>query len=240
MEIVNKNNVKNKVLEPMIDVLDKKNIFNCMYYSDANSDYELVIDTSRLSFVNRNILYTMANVFVDCFGFGDNLTDDLSSFITYGDYDKKKSFEKHRYSVFHMPNLGEEFNDYAIGFFLEFANCFVEQEPIPEMMNIYTAEEIKRIEHYHRNGCEDQKDIIIIAALGKTHPSRFNPNVVHSSLTYFSNGKIVKNHGFKMTGIINKNFSLETTRAINNYNRYKIQKANGDKAKIKAKTVYNG
>lgn len=235
MELISRNV---EVLEPMVDILDKKNITNCIYYSDINPEYErrLFINVLRLSDVNKTILYTMAEVYTDSFTFGDALLDDKEQFVTYKGYNKKDNYAKHNLVCFSLPNFGSEYNDYTIGFFLEFANCFVKQEPIPVLDNIYTREEMDRYQEYHSSGREDFKDIALLVSLGKYHPLQNDKNAIRVKSVKFSDGMVVQSHGGKLN-TINKNFSLTTDKALNNYSRYKLEKDKEEKAKQKAKTT---
>ena len=46
---------------------------------------------------------------------------------------------------FSIPDFGADLSDYTKGFFLEFANAFVCQEPIPLIKDIFTKEERLKI-----------------------------------------------------------------------------------------------
>ena len=74
----------------MLDVFDKKNIYDCFNYEvDSSNECRLYIDTTKLSFVNRSILYTIADVYYNLVSFGD---DPSVSFITYRGRSRKRSF----------------------------------------------------------------------------------------------------------------------------------------------------
>ena len=94
MELISKDV---KVLAPMVEVLESKNINNCMYYSDLNPENErrLFIDVSRLSYINKTMLYAMAEVYMDTFSFGDVLFDSSESFVKYTGFNIKDNYPKH-------------------------------------------------------------------------------------------------------------------------------------------------
>jgi len=237
MELINKNF---RYLGHMFDVFDKKNMANCIYYSNNNLEnkIKLFFDVSKLSFVNQNILYTIADVYTDMFSFGDNLVEDSNSFVTYNTQDRKKDFAQHRYCCFSFEDLGLDFNDYMIGFFLELANVFVEQEPVPTFEIVYTVEDNKRYDQYFKNAREDLKDINLIVSLGKEHPLQKDKKAKHAAIIKFSNGDIVKRHN-TLSGVIAKNFSLTTNKAISNYNKYNFEKEKEEKIKQKTKNTNN-
>lgn len=230
-----------KILGPMYDVLDKKNITNCIYYSKDNleGEHRLFIDVSRLSMVNRELLYAMADVFIDRFSFTDRLYDDKTYFKTYHGLNKKDDFSKHSLVCFSIPDFGDDLSDYTKGFFLEFANSFVCQEPIPLIKDIFTKEEFDRYKKYHSDGREDQKDISMIVSLGIDHPLRKNKGEKAAARVYFNNG-IVVNRNSSVTNGIHKQFSLTTDRALNNLKRYELEKKKEEVAKQKVKNPNNG
>ena len=235
MELINKNE---KIFKPMCDILDKCNINNCIYLGDNSLDNEhhLFIDTTKLSYVNQQILYVMTTVYTDRFVYGNNLVDDMSMYSNVS----KKDFANYRYVCFKIPRFESCFDDYTIGFFLEFANCFVKQEPFPVLENIYTKEEIERYNEYYRSGREDFQDICMTSTLGIDHPLRSNPNNVKATAKRFFDGQLVNSNknSFKC---INKNFTLTPTRALTNYNKYLFAKKKEEEvAKQKAKTPNNG
>lgn len=238
MELVNKDI---KIFGPMCDVLDKKNINNCIYYSKDNleGEHRLFIDVSRLGLVNREILYTMADVFIDRFSFTDTLFDDKNLFSNYSGLHKKDNFSKHSLVCFSIPDFGSEFNDYTKGFFLELANCFVTQEPIPVIKDLFTKEEMVRYNKYYSDGREDQKDISLVVSLGVSHPLRKDSREKAAARIYFSNGYVV-NRNSSVTNGIHKQFSLTTDRALNNLKRYDLEKKKEELAKQKVKRPTNG
>lgn len=219
------------ILKPMLDVCDNKNIYDCFKYEiDSSCECRLYIDTSKLSFVNRNILYAIADVYYNMISFGD---DPNTAFITYRGRARKRSFfEKHRYACFHFPNFGEEFNDYMIGFFLEFANCFVTQEPVTLVKDVFTKEEFERYKKYISKGYEDQKNISLVVSLGKDNPLRNEETSLKVVADRFSNGELVPSHQVSCE-VLNKNFTLTTDRALNNVKRYNATKER--EAKVKQK-----
>ena len=219
------------VLKPLLDVCDGKNIYNCFIYEvDSSNECRLYIDTSKLSFVNKSILYTIADVYYDLISFGD---DPNYSFMTYRGRTRKRScFEKHKYACFHIPYFGEEFNDYTTGFFLELANCFVCQEPSLEIPDIFTKEEYERDKRYISKGMEDQKNISMVASLGKDNPLRKDENALRVAADRFCDGKIVSSHHVSVN-VLNKNFTLTTDRALNNFKRYNASKEREAKQKVK-------
>lgn len=220
------------ILKPMLDVFDNKNIYDCFKYEiDSSNECRLYIDTSKLSFVNRNILYTVADVYYNIISFGD---DPNTAFITYRGKARKRSFfEKHKYACFHLPNFGEEFGDYMIGFFLELANCFVTQEPVTEVKDVFTKEEYERYKKYISKGYEDQKNISMVASLSKENPLRNDDNILKVAADRFSSGEIVPSHQVSCD-VLNKSFTLDTNRALNNIKRYNSTKER--ETKIKQKT----
>lgn len=238
MELINKDM---KILGPMYDVLDKKNINNCIYFSKENleGEHRLFIDVSRLSLVNREILYTMADVFIDRFSFTDTLFDDKSFFTTYHGLNKRDNFRKHGLVCFSIPDFGVDLSDYSKGFFLEFANSFVMQEPVTELVDIYTKEEFARYNKYISDGREDQKDISFIVTLGQDHPLRKSKTEKMAARIYFSSGMVVNRNG-SVTNGIHKQFSLTSDRALNNLKRYELEKKKEELAKQKVKRPNNG
>ena len=224
------------ILEPMLDVFDKKNIYDCFNYEvDSSNECRLYIDTTKLSFVNRSILYTIADVYYNLVSFGD---DPSVSFITYRGRSRKRSFfEKHKYACFHLPYFGEEFNDYMMGFFLEFSNCFVQQEPICLVENIYTKEEYERYKNYLSRGLEDKRNISVVVSLGKDNPLRNEESSLKVAADRFCDGELVSNLQVS-TSVLNKNFTLDTNRALNNLKQYNLQKEREIKNKEKVKVNY--
>ena len=222
------------ILKPMLDVFDKKNIYNCFSYEvDSSNECRLYIDTTKLSFVNRSILYTIADVYYNIVSFGD---DPSVSFVTYRGRGRKRSFfEKHRYACFHLPNFGEDFNDYMMGFFLEFSNCFVQQEPICLVENIYTKEEYERYKNYLSRGLEDKRNISVVVSLGRDNPLRNEESALKVAADRFCNGEVVSNLQVS-TSVLNKNFTLDSNRALNNLKQYNLQKERESKNKEKVKT----
>jgi len=222
-------------LRPALDVFDSKNIYNCFKFEvDSDNECRLYIDTSKLSFVNKNILYTIADVYFEIISFGDNPD---APFITYRGAGKKKSFfERHRYACFHIPNFGEDFHDYMAGFYLELANCFVQQEPFLELECVLTKDELQRYKKYIAKGREDQKNISLVVSLSKDNVLRNQPSTLKVAANRFSCGEIVPSHQVSLE-VINKNFTLEADRSLNNVKKYNATKDR--EAKIKSKVSSN-
>lgn len=221
------------ILKPMLDVFDKKNIYGCFSYEvDSSGECRLYIDTTKLSFVNRSILYTIADVYYNIISFGD---DPNTSFITYRGRGRKRSFfEKHKYACFHIPSFGDEFNDYMMGFFLEFSNCFVQQEPITLVKDIYTKEEYERYKNYLSRGMEDKKNISVVVSLGKDNPLRNEESSLKVAADRFCGGEIIPSLQVSVN-VLNKNFTLDSNRALNNLKQYNSQKERETKNKQKVK-----
>lgn len=234
MELISKDV---KVLAPMVEVLESKNINNCMYYSDLNPENErrLFIDVSRLSYINKTMLYAMAEVYMDTFSFGDVLFDSSESFVKYTGFNRKDNYPKHNLVCFSIPNFGSAFDDYTTGFYLELANCFVKQEPIPVMRDIYTKEEFDKYKEFYSTEREELQDIVFLVSLGNQNPLRNDKNAIRIKSVKFRNGEIVSSHGGKLN-TINKNFTLTPDKALSNFTKYNFEKEKAEKAKQKAKT----
>ena len=203
-----------------------------MFLSSKNMHNEcrLYIDTSKLSFVNKSILYTIADVYYNLVSFGD---DPNYAFMTYRGRARKRScFEKHKFACFHIPYFGEEFSDYIVGFFLELANCFVSQEPFLKIPDIFTKEEFERYKKYISKGMEDRKNISMVASLGKDNPLRNDENALKVAADRFCDGEIVPSHQVSVN-VLNKNFTLTADRALNNFKRYNATKEREAKQKVK-------
>jgi len=231
---------ENSIIAPALDVLSEKNILSCLYSDDIIFEKEcsLFIDTSKLSFVNKNILYTIADVYCNNFSFGNDLVDDLSMYYTYHGKDKRNEFSKYRYACFHFPNYGDIHKKYMIGFFLEFANCFVEQEPFPLFENVYNDDLLERYYLYLKKGMEDKKKIVLLVSLGKDHPSKLLSDEVQAAIIKFDKGEIVPKHG-KYPGVLSKDFCLTTERALVHHDRYVLKKNQKEKVKTKNEGVDN-
>ena len=80
-----------------------------------------------------------------------------------------------------------------MGFFLEFSNCFVQQEPICLVENIYTKEEYERYKNYLSRGLEDKRNISVVVSLGKDNPLRNEESSLKVAADRFCGGEIVSN-----------------------------------------------
>ena len=178
--------VKDKYLQPILEILDNKNISGARLIRQDNR-VMLLIDKSKLSQFNLSTINVMNLVYpnqIVC------INDEKAPF----DYDKlyepkpqKRNRKERPYNAFEFSTTGKgEASEYyeqyqfagieldstrldaisQLGFFLEFVNAFQEQNPleVEELkkqigVEVYTAEQLRRYEHYKKQGQTDKKRI---------------------------------------------------------------------------------
>ena len=177
---------REKYLQPILEVLDRKNIKGARLLKQDNS-VMLLIDKSQLNSMNTDILNTMNMVYpnhVVCIKDAENPFDYEELYEE--DIPSKRNKKVRPYQVFSeywstdMSSYKEYYNRYPfvgieldtrkldpvmqLGYFLEFVNTLQTQNPLEQEdiaikrgVEVYSPETLRRYDEYIKQGCPDKQ-----------------------------------------------------------------------------------
>lgn len=181
--------VQDKYLQPVLEVLDSKNIKGVKLLRQ-NNKIMLIFDKSKLNKTNLPIMNSMTMVYpndIVC------INDQYNPF----DYDeiyknqptkpniKVRPYDVYAFGEISKRNPKEYFEQYPfagieldttrldsimqLGYFLEFVNALQEQNPlegenkeVKKGIEVYSADQLRRYEHYTRQGQPDLRTIRLL------------------------------------------------------------------------------
>ena len=223
---------REKYLQPILEVLDRKNIKGARLLKQDNS-VMLLIDKSQLNSMNTDILNTMNMVYpnhVVCIKDAENPFDYEDLYEE--DIPSKRNKKVRPYQVFSeywstdMSSYKEYYNRYPfvgieldtrkldpvmqLGYFLEFVNTFQTQNPLEQEdiaikrgVEVYSPETLRRYDEYIKQGCPDKQGISLLV--------KYNEAIQDD----VSNGLELKNDPyFNRIAIINFNAEKGLTRKL--------------------------
>lgn len=177
----------NKLLEPMLKILDTKNIYRGIHTVLAGDELYCIFEQAYLSEPNCVILRKISYVYSNVFFFSDNLDEPSRDRLVYwapaGYCDESSLIEeiKKKKAVVLKLNI----SDYiaVMGTTIMLANALQEQDPLalPSENNVYSADELKRHDHYEEQQ-PDTKWMTIAIFLDKENPLRDNPYAPFASI----------------------------------------------------------
>ncbi len=182
---------REKYLQPILEVLDRKNIKGARLLKQDNS-VMLLIDKSQLNSMNTDILNTMNMVYpnhVVCIKDAENPFDYEELYEE--DIPSKRNKKVRPYQVFSeywstdMSSYKEYYNRYPfvgieldtrkldpvmqLGYFLEFVNTLQTQNPLEQEdiaikrgVEVYSPETLRRYDEYIKQGCPDKQGIRLL------------------------------------------------------------------------------
>ena len=177
-------NMLKKILSPMFQLLDEKNIIEGITIREENKKLYICLDRNCLSDCNQLILEKISHVYSKNLFYSDDNQNPNIDRLEYWcpdiDYDKKTHITErcHNKKTFVLEL------DYADGFTvlgtsIMLANALVEQDPlrlkVSENMNVFEADIIERQKHYILSGYPDLRWINLNISLNKNNPLRENP-----------------------------------------------------------------
>ena len=182
---------REKYLQPILEVLDRKNIKGARLLKQGNQ-VMLLIDKSKLNSMNTDILNTMNMVYpnhVVCIKDAENPFDYEELYEE--DIPSKRNKKVRPYQVFSeywstdMSSYKEYYNRYPfvgieldtrkldpvmqLGYFLEFVNTLQTQNPLEQEdiaikrgVEVYSPETLRRYDEYIKQGCPDKQGIRLL------------------------------------------------------------------------------
>lgn len=201
MEIIKKQNaellkasniqlVNEKYLQPVLEVLDKKNIQGVSFIKQDNK-IMLIFDKQKLSSINSDIINAMSVGYPNMIVGINDINHPFDYAQLYETEGEKRPNRKARPSDVFEFSMGQDDKAYQyyrqyqfagieidttsldkvlqLGCFLEFINALQEQNPIGEGkvknkigVEVYTNEQLKRYDHYIKQGEPDLKPITVL------------------------------------------------------------------------------
>ena len=187
----NNEDAREKYLQPILEVLDRKNIKGARLLKQDNS-VMLLIDKSQLNSMNTDILNTMNMVYpnhVVCikdaenpFDYEELYEEDIPSkrnkkVRPYQVFSEYWSTDRRSYKEYYnrYPFVGIELDTrkldpvMQLGYFLEFVNTLQTQNPLEQEdiaikrgVEVYSPETLRRYDEYIKQGCPDKQGIRLL------------------------------------------------------------------------------
>lgn len=173
-----------KLLYPMIDILNNKNITAGISYITEDNKIYICFDKEYLSETNKLILEKISVVYCETLFYSDNMLSPNSDRLEYWSpdecYEKEtKIKEKCNNKKYFVLVLDEKDKFTILGTTIMLANSLQEQDPLQLACNkgktIYSADEMQRHDHYISNGYQDTAWISLNIFLNKDNPLNENP-----------------------------------------------------------------
>lgn len=182
--IVDKDETMQKILSPMLHILDGKNITKGINFVKENERLYICFDKNCLSDSNQLILEKISYIYSETFFHSDNRQSPNSDRLEYWcpneEYDERTNItERCRNKKMFVIDL--DLNDYftVLGTSIMLANSLQEQDPMRVKVNkelvVLEADVIERHKHYIYSGYSDLKWINLSIFLNKDNPLRENP-----------------------------------------------------------------
>lgn len=172
-----------KLLGPMLYILDKKNITEGINYVSENGKLYICFDKEYLSETNKIILEKISFIYSETIFYSDNSSSPNSDRLEYwcpdDDYDKNyhvtERIKNKKMFVLEL-DLNNPFN--FVGITIMLANSLQEQDPIAlkiyEMANVLPSDLLERHQHYLDAEVKDSDWIQLTISLNKDNPLHEN------------------------------------------------------------------
>ncbi len=215
---------REKYLQPILEVLDRKNIKGARLLKQDNS-VMLLIDKSQLNSMNTDILNTMNMVYpnhVVCIKDAENPFDYEELYEE--DIPSKRNKKVRPYQVFSeywstdMSSYKEYYNRYPfvgieldtrkldpvmqLGYFLEFVNTFQTQNPLEQEdiaikrgVEVYSPETLRRYDEYIKQGCPDKQGISLLVKYNEAIQDDVSNGLELKNDPYFNRIAIINFNG---------------------------------------------
>ena len=215
---------REKYLQPILEVLDRKNIRGARLLKQGNQ-VMLLIDKSKLNSMNTDILNTMNMVYpnhVVCIKDAENPFDYEELYEE--DIPSKRNKKVRPYQVFSeywstdMSSYKEYYNRYPfvgieldtrkldpvmqLGYFLEFVNTFQTQNPLEQEeiqirkgVEVYSPETLRRYDEYIKQGCPDKQPLTILIKYNEDIQDDMSEGLELKNDPYFNRIAIINFNG---------------------------------------------
>ena len=215
---------REKYLQPILEVLDRKNIKGARLLKQGNQ-VMLLIDKSKLNSMNTDILNTMNMVYpnhVVCIKDAENPFDYEELYEE--DIPSKRNKKVRPYQVFSeywstdMSSYKEYYNRYPfvgieldtrkldpvmqLGYFLEFVNTFQTQNPLEQEdiaikrgVEVYSPETLRRYDEYIKQGCPDKQGISLLVKYNEAIQDDVSNGLELKNDPYFNRIAIINFNG---------------------------------------------
>lgn len=173
-----------KILSPMFQLLDEKNIIKGITIKKENGKLYICLDKNCLSEGNQLILEKISYVYSETLFHSDNNQNPNNDRLEYWcpdeDYDKRTNItERCRNKKMFVLELDYSDEFTILGTSIMLANALEEQDPlhlkVNEDLTVFEADIIERQKHYISSGYPDLRWINLNISLNKDNPLRENP-----------------------------------------------------------------
>ena len=184
LKCIEDDNMLRKILSPMLQLLDEKNITKGIDIKKENGKVYICLDRNCLSYSNQLILEKISHIYSKNIFYSDDIQSPNNDRLEYWDpfeqYDKKQSIrEKCRNKKMFVLELDYSDEFTILGTSIMLANVLEEQDPldlkINEDLTILEEDIFKRHQHYILSGYPDLRWIYLRISLDKNNPLRENP-----------------------------------------------------------------
>lgn len=184
VDFLSDNEKLEKVLFPMFEILDKKNITKGVTYSVINEKLYVCFDKNGLSPSNQLILEKIAVVYSETIFYSDDIEhpnlDRLEYWCPDLDYGKRTNIvERCKNKKLFVLELALTDMISVLGITIMLANTLQEQNPmclkINEDLVVLEPDILEREKHYNESGCPDLRWINLTISLNQDNPLRENP-----------------------------------------------------------------
>ena len=246
---------REKYLQPILEVLDRKNIRGARLLKQGNQ-VMLLIDKSKLNSMNMKISNTMNMVYPNHVVCINNIGNPFDYEGLYEDNNSKENKKARPYKVFKKrwgenSDYLEYFKDYSyagivldtnklsqflqLGFFLEFVNTFQTQNPLEQEdiaikrgVEVYSPDALRRYDEYIKQGCPDKQPLTILVKYNEDIQDDMSEGLKLKNDPYFNRIAIINFNGKE--GVI-YDFMMKLSQSrmeanVKNYIASKQHKAN--------------
>lgn len=184
LTILQNDEILERVLSPMFQILDEKNITKGITIKKENDKLYICFDRNCLSDSNQLILEKISHVYSETLFYSNDKqfpnADRLEYWCPDEDYDKKTHItERCKDKKIFVLELDANDQFTILGTSIMLANALQEQDPIHlkvnEEMVVFESDVIERQKHYISSGYPDLKCIHLIISLNKDNPLNENP-----------------------------------------------------------------
>lgn len=241
---------REKYLQPILEVLDRKNIKGARLLKQGNQ-VMLLIDKSKLNSMNMKILNTMNMVYPNHVVCINNIGNPFDYEGLYEDNNSKENKKVRPYKVFKKrweenSDYLEYFKDYSyagivldtnklsqflqLGYFLEFVNTFQTQNPLEQEeiqiskgVEVYSPETLRRYDEYIKQGCPDKQPLTILIKYNEDIQDDMSEGLNLKNDPYFNRIAIINFNG-KEGVIYDFMMKLSQSRMEANVKNYIVSK----------------
>lgn len=241
---------REKYLQPILEVLDRKNIRGARLLKQGNQ-VMLLIDKSKLNSMNMKIANTMNMVYPNHVVCINNIGNPFDYEGLYEDNSFKQNKKVRPYKVFKKrwgenSDYLEYFKDYSyagivldtnklsqflqLGYFLEFVNTFQTQNPLEQEeiqirkgVEVYSPETLRRYDEYIKQGCPDKQPLTILIKYNEDIQDDMSEGLELKNDPYFNRIAIINFNG-KEGVIYDFMMELSQSRMEANVKNYIVSK----------------